>query len=957
MDRILIYLLFTLSGCVGLIYEALWSRYLKLLLGHASYGQVLTLVIFMGGLGIGAFLGGRLAARHRSPLRLYGIIEILVGLGGIVYHNIYQTGSQFFYHISPNLPTGLILPTKLLIAFATTGPLAILLGMTFPALAIGLMRRHGDKGEVSLPWLYFTNSLGGAIGIVSASYWLIPHYGTLGALNLAAAGNLLIGIVFYLLGKPTEMSATTDSPHLSQPHPVSQRRGLIPLLMATSLLTGLSSFVYEVGWLRLLSMIMGSSTHSFDIMVSAFIFGLAGGGLFARVLLKRSSNPILTLAIVQLAMGVLAALSLGLYETCFDLVNSANLVLQRSAAAYPVYSVFKYLLCLLLMFPASFCAGMTLPLITWLVIHHTQQEKWIGAVYGWNTIGSILGSVLGGLILMPLLQLKWTILSGALIDIALGVVLLASIPISLPILGAAPLAILLLLTPIWRLQLNNSLLSSGAYRSQFNAEMSNQSEITMRHGKTASIAFQKHPQFLALLTNGKPDASVNLYQRAEASGDDITQTALAVYPMQMMEKPYQAAMIGMGSGMTAHVLLTDPLLQQLDLIEIEEEVYHQAKGFLPFNRLVYESPKVQHIVDDAKTYFHTQKKAYDLIISEPSNPWVSGVSSLFTQEFYHDIKRFLTPEGSLVQWIHTYEFNDDLLFSILQALQKEFPHVRIYGQPKLGQLSPQTNDIFIIARQSEFDIPATQRVNDNNDLSTELARLNLKAHDFSDFNFITDLKALTPLLKNYNPNSDFFPLVDNQSEKAFYLKESVNVIDLFLGSILPYQGINNPRFEAQRTQQLRYKSQTASISDQVLLTKLKAPKGVFAAQTIVAEFYRYITPQFPIMNWQHNEVTKAFKQWLQYYPELSHEQHIVQWLGFVQQKDWDAAQQHFPRLLTEIEKAPDLTPEFLRALAVYTLEYAPSSYPRVLTLVHQQQVLPPIERTYLNALGEPEQSQ
>ncbi len=947
MDRILIYLLFTLSGCVGLIYEALWSRYLKLLLGHASYGQVLTLVIFMGGLGIGAFLGGRLAAKHRSPLRLYGIIEMFIGLGGLVYHNIYQTGSQLFYQLSPSLPTGLILPTKLLIAFATTGPLAILLGMTFPALAIGLMRRHGDKGEVSLPWLYFTNSLGGAMGIVGASYWLIPNYGTLGALNLAAAGNLLIGAVFYLLGKPTEAQAQAEE---LPPQPSTQnlRRGLIPLLMATSLLTGLSSFIYEVGWLRLLSMIMGSSTHSFDIMVSAFIFGLAGGGLFARVLLKRSGNHILTLALVQLAMGLLAALSLGLYETCFGLVNSANEVLQRSAAAYPVYSTFKYLLCLLLMFPASFCAGMTLPVITWLVLHHTQEDKWVGAVYGWNTIGAILGSVLGGLVLMPLLQLKWTLLSGALIDLGLGVVLLAFLPVQPLLWGLSPLVLALLLIPIWRLEFDPTLLTSGAYRRLFHAERYRYTETTIRHGKTASISFQRDPQSLALFTNGKPDASIDIQPQSVASADDTTQAALAVYPMQAMNKPYQAAMIGMGSGMTAHFLLTDPLLQQLDLIEIEEEVYHQAKGFLPYNRLAYESPKVKHIVDDAKTYFHAQKKTYDLIVSEPSNPWVSGVSSLFTQEFYHDIKRFLTPEGSLVQWIHTYEFNNGLMLSILRALNEEFPHVRIYGQPMSNQLSPGTTDIFIIARQQPFTLPTNARVSNNQELSAELDRVKLKASDFSDLNLIVDLERLKPLLQNYNPNSDFFPLVDNGAEKAFYLREGANVMDLFLNSILAYQSLAQPNFASEQALRLQSKMQTTRVQAKQLLVKLKDPSNAFHGSDITPSFYQYISLLFPILNWEQDEVVKTFGQWPKRHPEYPQNQLIFDWLGHLRRGDDHHARAQLPQLLGELNNP--MEPEVVRAIAVYTLQKRPDLTPELIQFIGIQSKLSPIEKAYLDVL-------
>jgi predicted membrane-bound spermidine synthase len=195
----LIYLLFAFSGMAGLIYEGTWARYLKLFLGHSSYGQILTLCIYKGGLAVGSFLAGRLLTRVKRPLRAYSLVELCVGIGGLLYHPAYLFFTEWFYNAdwSRHLGSTGAEAVKLVLATASTLPVAVLLGMTFPFIAAGLSRQDKDAGEASLPLLYFTNSLGACIGILGASYILFPAIGQHGALMVAAGINFVLCGCFY----------------------------------------------------------------------------------------------------------------------------------------------------------------------------------------------------------------------------------------------------------------------------------------------------------------------------------------------------------------------------------------------------------------------------------------------------------------------------------------------------------------------------------------------------------------------------------------------------------------------------------------------------------------------------------------------------------------------------------------------------------------------------------------
>ena len=770
MPNYVIYLLFALSGISGLIYEGTWARYLKLFLGHSSYGQILTLCVYMGGLALGSFLAGRLVVRIKRPLLAYAITEVLIGFGGMFYHPLYIFATNLFYDSEWSRALGAngAETIKICIATFSTLPVAILLGMTFPFIAAGLSRRDGDSGKTSLPLLYFTNSLGACFGILLASYIIIPTLGNANTLRIAGCINFTLFIFFWRIAKKDNgvlpeqpATANTGSPELLS----------VKWWLLFSALTGLTSFVYEIVWIRLLSLLMGSSSHSFDQMLSAFILGLALGGLACKKLLAKNFEPLKLLAFAQILMAFFAVCTLYFHVPFWIAMNESNQIFNQTASGYVFWSIFKYALAVLWMVPTSFFAGMTLPVLTYWLIKRTGSEKFIGSVYGWNTIGAILGSVATGLFLLPVFQLKGALLTGVFIDLVLGLAILFwFFPVYRKNFAFIAICVFAFLPSLF-MNFNPDRITSGIFR--FYRELPENEKVDVRNGKTATISLHEAEKSFYIKTNGKADASLAKDRNGAIGGDELTQSATAFIPMAMRNAPYKAAMIGLGSGMGSHYLLADPLLERLDCVEIEEEMVNLAKkGFYPYNHRSFDDPRMFLHIGDARTFFHTQNLSYDLIVSVPSNPWVSGVSSLFSVEFYHHIKRYLNPGGQLVQWLQLYEFSNELLLHIIKALDKSFKYVNVYR-------APEELDVIMVASDEPVFQKYIGRFREDSALVEEFKTIHLPWYFFGEQNFLFNAASIRPVMKMVEANSEYIPLVDNKAERARFVNTFVGFVSAF----------------------------------------------------------------------------------------------------------------------------------------------------------------------------------
>jgi len=756
-----LFAIFTLSGFAGLIYESIWSHYLKLFLGHAGYAQTLVLAIFMGGMAAGAWLAGRRSGSWRNLLLGYAIVEAVIGVIALAFHPVFvAVTSAAFESVLPALGT----PASAALAKWSLGaalilPQSVLLGMTFPLMSGGVIRRYPDAPGSALAMLYFTNSLGAAVGVLVAGFVLIGRVGLPGTVEFAGAMNLALAALVFLLAR---VAAPETAPIRPAPAAPAERRYL-HLMLAVAALTGAASFIYEIAWIRMLTLVLGSATHSFELMLSAFILGLAFGGLWIRRRIDRLAEPRRFLGYVQVTMGLAAIATLPLYGETFGLMQWTLAAVERSESGYALFHVVSHALSLAVMLPATFCAGMTLPLITYALLKRGRGEGAIGAVYAANTFGAIVGVILAAHIGLPWLGLKGTVLAGAAIDVALGLALLWAVGgYTLRFGAVATGAAVAFVLALGAVRLDAYKLISGVYRygDLYSAEEAR--ILYYRDGRTASVSLVDFSEGRSIRTNGKSDGGVNM-----AGGrlvDEMTMTLTAALPLALKPEARRVAVIGIGTGITTHTLLASHGLESVDTIEIEPAMVEASRGFAPRNAGAFSDPRSRIYIDDAKTFFSTHNRRYDVIVSEPSNPWVSGVASLFSVEFYRIARRHLAPEGILVQWLQLYEFDMALLASVMRALGEVFPDYVVYAADD--------NDLLVVAGPPEVLSRRLADVFENEALRQQLAAVEVRGIGDLDQRRIGGRRVLQPLFLSYDvpANSDYRPYLDLNAARARFLE-------------------------------------------------------------------------------------------------------------------------------------------------------------------------------------------
>lgn len=756
--------IFAVSGFSGLIYESVWSHYLKLFLGHAAYAQTLVLIIFMGGMAVGAWGAARYGGRIQNILIGYAVVEMCIGLFALLFHPVFiELNAYTYQNLLPLLESAMTIKVvKVTMAGILILPQSVLLGATFPFMAAGIIRRFPGTPGQSLAVMYFANSFGAAFGVLFAGFFLIAKVGLPGTIITAGLINIMLAIIVLSLCYLDRQVPSLIDKAESRAGRSSSKLNFAAFL-ACAAVTGTASFLYEIGWIRMLSLVLGSSTHAFELMLSAFIAGLAFGGYWIKKHIDKLSDPVKTLGWIQIFMGLLALSTILSYSRSFDLMDYILKVLNRTDQGYVLFNFLSHAISMLIMLPATFCAGMTLPLLTYLLIAKGHGERSIGAVYASNTLGSILGVLLGVHLIMPVLGLKNVIIAGSGIDIILGIILLwyAYFRVSrIKWVLIASFSFAAWLGFILFADFNSLKMASGVYLyglPSLDAEI-----LYHKDGKTASIDLIRSGGKLILRTNGKPDAGLG---EIEPAPDDLTTVLLAALPLSIDSELQKAAVIGLGSGMTSHVLLTAPGVKQVDTIEIEPAIVEAARGFGSKVSRVFNDPRSKIHIEDAKVFFSSQHSGYDLIVSEPSNPWVSGIASVFSLEFYSQIRQHLRDQGYFVQWLHLYHMDINLVASVLKALAGYFEDYAVYFSVE--------GDLIIVARKSASVPEPDGKIFDLPEMAALLNRIGLYNIRDLQLRRLGSRKIFGPLINSYpvQPNSDYFPLLDLGAVKARFMKK------------------------------------------------------------------------------------------------------------------------------------------------------------------------------------------
>lgn len=695
---------FILSGISGLIYEILWTRMLVEIIGSAPFSVSIILTVFMGGLGLGSYLAGRYIDRVESPptlVKLYGVLEIIVGvyaglipvlltalrpLQALIYNQLY---AHFWVY---NLLTFGLCAAILCVP-------VVCMGATLPILCRYYVDRMAKVG-VHAGRLYGLNTIGAAAGSLLCGFWLIQWWGVPGAMGVAVTTNTVIGLACLLV------SRTADMPPRGGPAKPSRRRhsdhrdespagGFEPsAALCVFAVSGFCAMACEVIWTKLLALIVGPTTYSLTLVLVTFITGLALGSLLFGYYADRVENCLALLLVTQAAAALLV---LGVSQ----LLGNSQLFFAKLIFTFKddfgLLSALKAGALFVFMILPTLCFGASFPLVSRIYTRSMAHVgRSIGFAYMVNTVGSLLGPFLAGFVLIPMLGKEASLKVVAGLQLSTGLVIAglmygrkACHPRPLAWMAAAAALGLLLCVnyPAW----SHRQLSIGKYHDFEDIrpvlarsgwleallhgtramERSDRGELLYYgDGIGGFTSVVKYPDAfgnfnLAMANSGKTDAS--------SRQDMETQTLLAHVPMLCHPGPRSVMVIGLASGITAGEALLYPV-DGMDVLEINPQVVEASRFFNPWNNRVLADRRTRLIIQDARAHLQLTRQTYDVIISEPSNPWMEGLAALFTRDFFWLARERLRDGGVFAQWVHAYQMDWDAFAMIGRGFAEVFPH-------------------------------------------------------------------------------------------------------------------------------------------------------------------------------------------------------------------------------------------------------------------------------------------
>lgn len=680
---------FLISGATGLVYEVLWLRMLGLIFGHTVFAITTVLAAFMAGLGLGSYLFGKIADRARSPLFLYGLLEggiglycliipLLIALAERLYVSIYQLFHLSYYAFSLTqffFVFGLLaLPTTLM------GATLPLLSRFFVAEEKMLCRRVGS--------LYALNTLGAVLGAGGAGYFFLPVFGMQGTLYLTAIVNLGIAALVLYWSRSFSRELLRGSMFNVEPRTLNveairgENRPLLVSLVIFGLgLSGAASMIYEVAWSRALALVIGSSTYAFTAMLVSFLVGIAlGSALFAKFFGAKPLHPFVFGAL-QTAIGLFALAMLPV----LGMMPEIFLKFFRISTSAGFIQTAQFLISFAAMLLPTLLIGATFPCVVGIATRGLDRVgSDVGRIYTVNTLGAVLGSFAAGFLLIPSIGAHATVKLGIILNLGLGAMFVLASIRAQPTRTWLPWAALsaaafgaLYWTPPWNPVVMSSgvaiygpSLSRAAGKANLAQALLQTKLLFYEDGISSTVTVHRNREHTFLRVNGKTDAS---------SGADMkTQLMLGHLPLLLHPHAKSVAIIGLGSGVTAAAVARYPV-ERIHIIEIEPAVVRASRFFEKENRKVLNDPRVRVIITDGRNFLLSASERYDVIISEPSNPWIGGVATLFSREFFGLARQRLRPGGLMAQWVHGYGLFPGDLKMVVKTFRTAFPATTIWN--------------------------------------------------------------------------------------------------------------------------------------------------------------------------------------------------------------------------------------------------------------------------------------
>jgi spermidine synthase len=689
----LLLLCFFLSGGAGLIYQVAWGKALGLVFGNTVFAISTVLAVFMGGLALGSAWWGRASERRPNPLLLYGWMEMGVAVSGalslaglVAVRRLYLSAFQVTASSEWVLMALRFLGAAIVLFLPT-----FLMGGTLPVLVEGLTRHSAELGR-RLSRLYWVNTAGAVAGTLAAGFYLLSSFGLRATVQTAVAVNVVAGLLAILLGRGMVPSGEASTPKGAAP---ATAGGSTPLLVLFGVV-GATAIAYEVSWTRLLVTFFGSSTYAFTLMLATFLAGIVLGSLLFEWWIARGGVPSLRNFALTQTLTALAALAFlffyhqlpGIVATVLNLPyerlpNWLIVALDLRRRSFAALALAQFSTSAVAMLPAAILFGFNFPLAVVVIAGQEPARRAhgpaVGRAYAANTLGAIAGAVLSGFLLIPYLGAFRLVALVALANVAIALALLLRCPPPRNVAIAAAFSLAAAISAAMLSdRLSNPAIATFAPFLYYDATKTHMTIaewaetfdiLYAKDGLNASISVAAGEDYLALRTNGKVDAGNRDIETQLFSGH----LGAAFHPA-----PRKVLVVGFGSGMTVAALARYPEIEHIDCVEIEPGIIEAAPLLERLNHGVLRDPRVHVVLDDARNFLLTSRDSYDLIISEPSNPWIAGVAALFTDEYYHAARARLRPGGMLVQWIQGYSIFPPDLLMVLGTVAAQFESVSVW---------------------------------------------------------------------------------------------------------------------------------------------------------------------------------------------------------------------------------------------------------------------------------------
>ncbi|MEI8344821.1 MAG: fused MFS/spermidine synthase, partial [Candidatus Omnitrophota bacterium] len=716
-NRRIIYFLYTVSGFTALTLEIVWARRFSMVFGNTTLAAAAVISATMAGLAFGAWRLGRLCSAFKSAhlLKAYGVLEAVIGLFAISMPLLIRTAEPVYSCVYPALqdrPIALSL-IRFGLSLALLVIPATLMGGTFPLLARYMSASKSVFAQDSVNRLYSVNLLGAVAGAFAGGFILLPSMPVWVIEWFAAVLNWTVAIAAILLGLQQPVgdagaASITFAPTHEQP---SSADSPPTLIRSVAFAQGAAALTIQVLWMRLSGLVLGSSVYAFSAVLTTFLAGLwLGSALLTWPRLRRKWTDSQWLVISLLAGGWLTLFYLPVYErTFFYYVRYFEWC--EASFSHTIAAQF-FLSALPMLLPATLL-GMIFPLILRIASGKTHSSAPVGGLYALNCLGGVAGAGFCALWLIPNVGLVRALKITALMLASLGgifwllqqrkndprIVITKFFLIGFAVIATA-------LYPVDRYVLSSGVFlyadtwRSSVYRGfdKFKQALRRDRQITYyRDGDASTVTAMSYRSKnaaaeapMSLLINGKTDAS--------SDGDMATQLSMGYLPLLAHPEPKDVLIIGLGSGMTVAAVNEFETVRTVDVAEVEPRVVPACQLFARYNRDALRDKRVHVIFQDGRNHLQYTDRRYDVIISEPSNPWMAGVAQLYTRENYLRASKRLSEGGLYCQWLHSYRMSQRGFVSVLKTFASVFPHVYLFNVQDvdyllLGSLEPLTFDM------------------------------------------------------------------------------------------------------------------------------------------------------------------------------------------------------------------------------------------------------------------------